>query len=82
MRFLITFIGFGLFVALGNTVSQSAEPPNIILISIDGLSRDSVSCYGAKQVTPNIDQLANEGVRYETAWSMPAYTPTQGTSFT
>ena len=82
MRFLITFIGFGLFVALGNTVSQSAEPPNIILISIDGLSRDSVSCYGAKQVTPNIDQLANEGVRYETAWSMPACTPTRVTLLT
>ena len=82
MRFLTTLISVGLFVALGSTVSQSAEPPNIILILVDGLSRDSVSCYGSKQATPNIDQLANEGVRYETAWSMPACTPTRVTLLT
>jgi len=82
MRFLTTFIYVSLFAALGGTVSQSAEPPNIILILIDGLSRDSVSCYGAKQATPNIDQLANNGVRYETAWSMPACTPTRVTLLT
>ena len=67
---------------MSNTVSQSAERPNIILILIDGLSRDSVSSYGAKQATPNIDRLANAGVRYETAWSMPACVPNQVTVLT
>ncbi len=82
MKFLTTLLCLGLFFALRSNVSHSAEPPNIILILVDGLSRDSVSCYGAEQATPNIDQLAHDGVRYETAWSMPACTPTRVTLLT
>ena len=82
MKFLSTLLCIGLPVALGNTFSQAEERPNIILILIDGLSRDSISCYGAQQPTPNIDRLANDGVRYETAWSMPACLPSRVTLLT
>ena len=72
-----------LFLFLWMTVAiHAVERPNIILIMVDDMGRDWVSCYGAKHQTPNIDQLAREGVRYETAWSMPICTPTRVTLLT
>ena len=47
------------------TASQAAANLNIILILVDDLDRDSVGCYGAKQTTPNIDQLAKTQLWYK-----------------
>jgi arylsulfatase A-like enzyme len=58
------------------------DRPNIIFIMVDDMGRDWVSCYGAQHPTPNIDRLANEGVRYETAWCNPICTPTRVTLLT
>ncbi|MGI9472857.1 MAG: sulfatase-like hydrolase/transferase [Rubripirellula sp.] len=62
--------------------SHAATRPNIILIVVDDMGRDWVSCYGAENQTPNIDRLATQGVRYETAWCMPVGTPTRVTMLT
>ncbi len=47
-------------------VGQAASP-NILLITVDDMNRDSVGVYGCKVpgVTPNIDRLASEGMRFE-----------------
>lgn len=68
-----------LFLAV---LANAAQKPNIILILADDMGRDWVSCYGAKHPTPNLDWLANEGVRYQTAWSMPIGTPARVTLLT
>jgi arylsulfatase A-like enzyme/Flp pilus assembly protein TadD len=48
---------------------------NVILITIDTLRADHVSCYGDSQVaTPNIDRLASEGVRFTNAASTVPFT--------
>lgn len=53
--------------------------PNVLLISIDMLRSDHVHAYGAKnETTPNLDQLAREGVLFEnafstTSWTLPAH---------
>ncbi len=42
-----------------------AVPPNIILIFMDDMGYGDLSCYGALQYrTPNLDRLANEGIRF------------------
>ena len=64
------------------TASNAAERPNIVLIVADDMGRDWVSCYGAEHQTPNIDRLAKQGVRYETAWSMPLGMPARVTLLT
>jgi len=47
--------------------------PNVVLIYADDLGYGDVSCYGATRVTtPNIDRLANEGVRFTNAHSASA----------
>src|SRR3954467_10489862 len=46
----------------------SAKPRNIVLIYTDDLGYGDVGCYGATRVkTPNIDQLAREGLRFTDA---------------
>jgi uncharacterized sulfatase len=42
-----------------------AAPPNILLVLIDDMGYGDLGCYGGKGVaTPNIDQLAAEGIRF------------------
>ncbi len=71
-----------LLLCLITTIARSDDRPNIILIVVDDMGRDWVSCYGAEHQTPNIDRLAKQGVRYETAWSTPICTPTRVTLLT
>ncbi len=40
------------------------ELPNIILISADDLGWSDLGCYGSEVKTPNIDRLAQEGIRF------------------
>ena len=43
---------------------------NVLLVSIDTLRADHLSCYGyAEATSPNIDALAADGVRFELAIS-------------
>lgn len=45
--------------------AQVADKPNIILIMADDLGYGDLGCYGQSKIkTPNIDQLADEGVRF------------------
>ena len=50
--------------------------PNIVLILIDTLRADRLSCYGyGRQTTPFMDRIAEQGVLYERAISAAAWTP-------
>ncbi len=40
------------------------ERPNILLISADDLGWSDIGCYGSEVKTPNIDALADSGVRF------------------
>src|SRR5438105_1465873 len=47
-------------------VSARAQPrsPNIILIFADDLGYGDLSCYGSNISTPNLDRMAQEGMRF------------------
>ncbi len=57
---------------------------NIIIICLDTLRADHLSCYGYKEVeTPVIDSFANKGVLFEKAYSHETYTlPSHASLFT
>ena len=45
------------------------EKPNVIVIMADDMGYGDLSCYGAHNFeTPNIDQLAAEGVRFTSGY--------------
>ncbi|MBL7970451.1 MAG: sulfatase-like hydrolase/transferase, partial [Prolixibacteraceae bacterium] len=62
-------------IATGATASkEKAGKPNIIVILSDDLGYGDPACYGgAKLITPNIDKLAAEGVRFTSGYA-PAST--------
>jgi arylsulfatase len=51
-------------------VLRYASPPNVVLVTIDTLRADHLSCYGYfRETSPNIDALAEQGLLYERAYS-------------
>jgi arylsulfatase A-like enzyme len=66
-------------------VATGAAPkgPNVILILVDTLRADHLSCYGAKtNRTPVIDGLAADGTRFARAYSQASWTrPSVATIF-
>lgn len=75
-----------LLVVMGNLVSGRAQSstPNFLLILSDDLSWHDIGCYGSEQVlTPHIDQLAREGMRFEYCFnSSPMCAPTRMSLYT
>ncbi len=72
------FIAWILVAGLATSVplfSQSVRP-NIIIILVDDLGFSTIDCYGGLVETPNIDSLAEKGVRFNqfcnTARSCPS----------
>ncbi len=52
---------------------STAPPPNIVIIYCDDLGYGDVSAYGATRLkTPNLDRLANEGVRFTNGYATSA----------
>lgn len=64
--------------ALAMTSCGSKEPPgrpNVLLISIDTVRADHLSCYGyERETSPTLDRLAKEGVRFERTFSTSSLT--------
>jgi len=57
---------------------SKTEKPNILFILADDLGKEWISAYGAEDIsTPNIDELANQGIRFDNVWSHPQCTPSR-----
>ncbi|WP_239986451.1 MULTISPECIES: sulfatase-like hydrolase/transferase [Arenibacter] len=56
----------------------SQKKPNIILIMADDLGYEALGAYGGTSYqTPNLDQLAVEGMRFDHCYSTPLCTPSR-----
>jgi arylsulfatase A-like enzyme/Flp pilus assembly protein TadD len=66
--------GLVVFVSLAASAAPAAPETNVLLITIDTLRADRLSCYDPRHAaTPRIDELADRGVRFTRAF---AHTPT------
>jgi arylsulfatase A len=55
-----------------------AKPFNFVVVLADDIGSKELACYGNTQhQTPRLDQLAKEGMRFETCWATPLCTPTR-----
>lgn len=68
----MTRLFLGLAIAPAIALAQTAKP-DIVFIYADDLGYGDTSAYGAKAVrTPNIDRLANQGLRFTDAYASSA----------
>jgi arylsulfatase len=65
----------------GSSLS-AADRPNIIVIMADDLGYSDLGCYGGEIQTPNIDQLAKEGVRFTGFKNTAKCTPSRASLLT
>jgi len=81
---LLRFILFIIFSAgmleagAATKTAQKTRKPNVILIMADDVSWECFGAYGAEDYkTPNIDALAQRGVRFRNCFSTPLCTPSR-----
>lgn len=85
-EFIGTMAGGAMFLGLTNTLTASesmakSEVPNVLVIQPDQHRGTIMRCAGDEQViTPNLDRLASEGIRFTNAISSsPVCSPFRGT---
>jgi arylsulfatase A-like enzyme len=80
----ITLVAFLTITLLSIKKSACSKIPNVILISIDTLRADHLSCYGYfRKTSPNIDSFVSDAVLFKNAISQsPQTTPAHMSIFT
>ncbi|MDP0491118.1 MAG: arylsulfatase [Verrucomicrobiota bacterium JB023] len=64
----LLLVAIGLSGSLAKADDKKADPPNIVIIFADDLGYGDLSSYGATKIdTPNIDRLAQEGMKFTDA---------------
>ena len=87
-KIITMIIGFCSLFSLFNTAFAAAkipdnpsirkQAPNILFILADDLGKEWISAYGAQDIaTPNLDKLAQGGMRFNNVWSHPQCTPSR-----
>ncbi|NQZ57380.1 MAG: sulfatase-like hydrolase/transferase [Lentisphaeraceae bacterium] len=77
MSLLIRIFSFA-FIFAAAVVNADKRPANIILIMADDLGYETINCNGGTSwETPNIDKLAENGVRFDHCYSQPLCTPSR-----
>lgn len=55
--------------ASSSSPKRQSRQPNILWITGEGVPLNALSCYGSRLIhTPNIDRIANEGMRFENSF--------------
>lgn len=82
------FAGLAVFACLSNTFDADAagelgKQPNFLFIIADDCTHRDIGCYGGQALTPNIDQLAKEGMRFTQCFqAAPMCSPTRHNIYT
>jgi arylsulfatase A-like enzyme len=76
---LLTVAGIS---ALTLAPKKGAKRPNIILILADDLGYSDLGCYGGEIQTPNLDKLAQNGLRFTNCYNSGRCCPTRASLLT
>jgi len=61
---------------------QTSARPNVVLIMADDMGYSDIGCFGGEIETPNIDRLANQGIRYTQFYNAARSCPTRASLMT
>ena len=76
---ILCFVGMVATYAFPNmaTAADSPRRPNIVIILGDDLGVSDIGAFGSEIKTPNLDALANEGVRFTNFYTHATCSPTR-----
>lgn len=76
--FGLLFSWMAFAVSTPAVLADAERQPNIVLIMADDVGSECFGCYGSKQYrTPNIDRMAERGMRFTHCYSQPLCTPSR-----
>lgn len=84
MNNILLAILTGFFILLSSCQNFNNKPKNIIFVLADDLGWKDLNCYGSDYYdTPNIDRLAEEGIKFTSAYAAsPLCSPTRASILT
>lgn len=71
-----------IYAANGISYGQNIKRPNILVILADDLGYSDIGCYGGEVKTPNLDRLAENGVRFTHFYNTSRSCPTRASLLT
>ena len=74
MKYLSISLLFLLLVSCDNKLRQDSDiPPNVVIVFTDDQGYQDLSCFGSPNIhTPNLDQMAKEGIRLTSFYAAQA----------
>ena len=63
-------------------IVRADDPPNVLIIMADDLGYSDVGCYGSEIDTPNLDRLAEQGIRFTRFYNTGRCWPTRAALMT
>jgi len=82
LLFPLTLGAVSLSACSGNKGRTPEKRPNIILIMSDDMGYSDIGCYGGEIRTPNLDNLATNGLRYTQFYNTARSCPTRASLLT
>jgi arylsulfatase A-like enzyme len=79
---MVSLLALGGISALTLASKPGAKRPNIILVVADDLGYSDIGCYGGEVQTPNLDKLAQNGLRFTNCYNMGRCCPTRASMLT
>ncbi len=71
-------LGLALTSVAAPTLGADNKQPNIVVFLVDDIGTEAVGCYGCEDYkTPNVDQLAQSGMRFTNGYVNPLSSPTR-----
>ena len=64
MQKILLFALAGVLIGLLSSCTTKPEKPNIIIMMADDMGFSDLGCYGGEVLTPNLDRLAHDGLRF------------------
>ena len=82
MKSLSRFLAVVLAGLVANAAAAPASRPNVIVILADDMGYSDLGCYGGEIATPNLDALAQRGLRFTQFYNGARCCPTRASLLT
>lgn len=77
-----SLLWIGLASRESSVAAAGDQPPNVLIILADDLGFSDLGCYGGEIETPNLDALADSGIRFSHFYNTARCWPTRGSLLT